>query len=101
LNPIPVDPAQLLKDQEHTKQKIIEVTQQLQTVDLTDTKKRVKMMSLDEVQKQIEVNQKQRDAQKSVLDKLLAGIDRLKALLDATPFYEPGGPDLCPSPQST
>jgi len=89
LTPIPVDPTQLLKDQVATNQKIVEVTQQLKDVDVSKTKVRVGEMTPEEVQKQIDANQKARDAQKTVLDQLLAEIERLKALLDATPIYKP------------
>lgn len=92
LTPIPVDPAQLKKDQEAANKKIVEVSQQLQTVDLSQIKTASKLMSPAELQKQIEENQKARDAQKSALDKLLAEIERLKALLDETPIYKPEPP---------
>jgi hypothetical protein len=89
LKPIPVDPTQLEKDKVVTNQKIIEITQQLKTIDLTDVRTKVLGMTPVEVQKQIDDKSKIRDAQRKTLDQLLAEIERLKALLDTTPVYKP------------
>lgn len=46
-------------------------------------------MNLDELRKKIEDSKLQRNAQKTETDRLLAEIDKLKALLDSTPVYVP------------
>lgn len=92
LTPIPIDPAQAKLDELDAKKKIVEVTKQLETVDLSEVKTKIKLMSADEVQKQIDSQSKIRDQNRELLDKLLAEVERLKALLDETPIYKPEPP---------
>ncbi len=92
VTPIQIDPAQAKLQELDAKKKIVEVSKQIETVDLTAVKQRIKLMDANDVQKQIDTNTKVRDAQRELLDKLLAEIERLKALLDETPIYKPEPP---------
>jgi hypothetical protein len=92
LTPIQIDPAQAKLDELEAKKKIVEVSKQLETVDLSVVKQKVPLMSAAEVQKQIDSQSKVRDAQRDLLNKLLEEVERLKALLDQTPIYKPEPP---------
>jgi hypothetical protein len=58
----------------------------------------VKLLDLDEIRQRLEASKNQRDAKKNGTDRLLAEIDKLKALLDATPVYKPPPPTVVRMP---
>jgi vacuolar-type H+-ATPase subunit I/STV1 len=76
LTPIQIDPAQAKLDELEAKKKIVEVSKQLETVDLSVVKQKVPLMSAAEVQKQIDSQSKVRDAQRDLLNKLLEEVER-------------------------
>jgi hypothetical protein len=92
LSPVQIDPAQAKLDELDAKKKIVEVSKQLETVDLSSVKQRIKLMDASDVQKQIDTNTKVRDSQRELLNKLLEEVERLKALLDETPIFKPEPP---------
>ncbi len=106
LPPVTVEEhAKLKKEIEQTKpkadpQKVDEETKQLEeklkkeneafkTLDLTKDKQQVKLIDVDDLQKQLEARRKERDLKKSEVEKLLAEVDKLKQRLDTTPVYVP------------
>ena len=64
-------------------------TEDLKTLDVTNDKQPVKLIDLDDLQKQLEAKKKERDAKKTAVEKMLADLDQLKARLDTTPVYVP------------
>src|SRR4051794_23503914 len=82
------DPKKLAEEQKKLEEQIKKAAEELKTLDLSSEKQKVKLMDLDEIRKKLEDSKKQRDAKKNDTDKLLAEIDKLKALLDATPVYK-------------
>lgn len=64
----------------------------LKTVDTSDLESKMKSMDLESYRKQLADRKKEREAQKVATDKLLAELDRLKALLDQTPVFQPPPP---------
>jgi hypothetical protein len=68
------------------------ILEELKTVDVSDLESKMKAMDLDEYKKQLELRKKEREAQKVATDKLQAEVERLKALLDQTPVYQPPPP---------
>lgn len=83
------DPLQVEEDAKTKESEIKKVTEELATLDISFSKQKVKMIDLDDLSKQIEERKKLRDTQKADVEKLLAEVDRLKALLDTTPVYAP------------
>lgn len=97
--------AKLLKEVEETKpkadpQKVEEeikkltedakkATEELKTMEVTKEKQNIKIVDLDDLQKQLAERKKERDAKKASVDKLLADIDKMKQQLDTTPVYVP------------
>ncbi len=64
----------------------------LKTVDTSDMQSQMKFMDLDVFKKQLEERRKERELSKVETDKLLAELERLKALLDQTPEFKPPPP---------
>lgn len=85
-------PEQVQEEKKLAEQEIKKFTEQLSTVDLTELQQKMKFLDLDELRKQIEARRKERDQQKTASDKLIAEVERLKALLDQTPVYQPPPP---------
>lgn len=83
------DPKVVDAETKKLEDQIKKITEELKTMDLTADQKKVKMMDLDELQKQLAARKKTRDAKKTDVEKLLAEVDKLKALLDTTPVYQP------------
>ncbi|MDZ4289364.1 MAG: hypothetical protein U0984_15480 [Prosthecobacter sp.] len=92
LPPPPADPKQLVEDKKKTETALLKAIEQLKTVDVVDLESKMKFMDLDSFRKQLEVAKKQRETQKVEVDKLLVELERLKALLDQTPVYQPPPP---------
>jgi hypothetical protein len=83
------DPTKVEEETKKLDQDLEKIVEELKTLDLSAQKQDVKYMDLDEMRKKLEDAKKQRDTKKDVTDKLLAELDKLKALLDATPVYQP------------
>lgn len=83
------DPKRVAEDTAKLQAEAKKADEQLKTMDLTKEKQPVKIVDLDELKKQLADRQKQRDAKKAEVDKLLAESEKLKALLDKTPVVVP------------
>lgn len=83
------DPKKLEEELKKQEELLKKNTDSLKSMDLSTNKQELKMMDLDDLTKQIEERKKIRDAKKADVEKLLAEVDRLKALLDTTPVYAP------------
>ena len=83
------DPKKVEEELAKLKKELTKATDDLKTLDLTKDKQNIKVVDLDSLKKQLEERQKERNAKKEALDKLLAEIDKLKKQLDTTPVYQP------------
>ncbi len=83
------DPIKVAEESKTKESEIKKVKEELETLDISFTKQKVKMVDLDDLSKQIEERKKLRDDKKAEVEKLIAELDRLKALLDTTPVYAP------------
>jgi hypothetical protein len=89
LPPPPADPKKLEEDKKIVENKLKIAIEQLKTVDTADIASKMKFMDLDAFRKQLEDAKKLRELQKVEVDKLLTELERLKAMLDQTPIYQP------------
>lgn len=89
LPPPPADPKKLEEDQKKAEAEMKKAVEELKSIDTADLQSKMKFMDLDAFTKQIEERKKERDASKVETDKLLAEVERLKALLDQTPVFTP------------
>jgi hypothetical protein len=85
----PQDPNKVDEETKKLEQDLAKIVEELKTMDLSAEKQNVKLMDLDDLQKQLEDRKKARNSKKEQVDKLLAEVDKLKALLDTTPVYQP------------
>jgi hypothetical protein len=85
-------PEQLEEQKKKAETDLKKILEELKTVDISDLESKMKAMDLDEYKKQLELRKKEREAQKTATDKLQTEIERLKALLDQTPVYQPPPP---------
>ncbi|SKB04326.1 hypothetical protein SAMN02745166_04039 [Prosthecobacter debontii] len=92
LPPPPADPKKIEEDKIQAEADLKKAIEQLRSVDTSDMAAKMKFMDLDSFRAKLEEAKKKRDGEKTELDKLLAEIERLKALLDETPVYEPPPP---------
>lgn len=92
LPPPPADPKKLEEDQKQAEQDMKKAVEQLKTIDTSKMQDQMKFMDLDSFKKQLEERRKERDISKAETDKLLAEVERLKALLDETPEFKPPPP---------
>ena len=83
------DPKKVDEENAKLKKDIAKTAEELQTMDVTKETQNIKMVDLDELQKQIAERKKDRDLKKAAVDKLLADLDKLKAQLDTTPVSQP------------
>ena len=83
------DPKKVEEELAKLKKELTKATDDLKTLDLTKDKQNIKVVDLDALKKQLEERQKERNAKKEALDKLLAEIDKLKKQLDTIPVYQP------------
>jgi multidrug efflux pump subunit AcrA (membrane-fusion protein) len=83
------DPKKIEDEMKKLEQQLKKDAEELKTMDLSAEKQNVKLMDLDDLQKQLEDRKKARNTKKEQVDKLLAEVDKLKALLDTTPVYQP------------
>lgn len=87
--PPPADPKKLEEMQKQAETDMKKAIEQLKTVDTSDLQAQMKFMDLDVFKKQLEARKKERELNKVETDKLLAEVERLKALLDETPVFKP------------
>lgn len=83
------DPKQAELEIKQLEEKLKKDTEALKTLDLTKDKQQVKLIDVDDLQKQLEAKRKERDTRKTEVEKLLAEVDKLKQRLDTTPVYVP------------
>ena len=88
----PKTPEQLAEEKKIAEQELKKMNEQLNTIDLSDVQQKLKFMDLEEMRKQIDMRRKDRETQRAAVEKLLAEVERLKALLDQTPVYQPPPP---------
>ncbi len=82
-------PEEVQKKKEQLEADLKKAIEQLKTVDTTEIQAKMKFMDLEVFEKQLDERKKERDASKAATDKLLAELERLKALLDQTPVFTP------------
>lgn len=92
LPPPPADPKKLEEDQKKAQDDMKKAVEELNSIDTADLQAKMKFMDLEAFTKQIEERKKEREASKIETDKLLAEVERLKALLDETPVFTPPPP---------
>lgn len=92
LPPPPADPKKLEEDKKKAEQDMKKAIEQLLTVDTSELQTQMKFMDLETFQKKLTEARKLRLAQKAEVDKLIAEVERMKALLDDTPVYKPDPP---------
>lgn len=89
LPPPVADPKKLDEEKLKVETQLKKIVEDLKTIDTSDLAAKAKSMDLDEYKKQLEARKKERLEQKAASEKLLAEVERLKALLDQTPVYQP------------
>jgi hypothetical protein len=92
LPPPPADPKKLEEDKKIAEQKLKKAIDDLKTIDTTSVESQMKFMDLASFNKKLDDARKLRTAQKAAVDKLIAEVERMKALLDETPVYKPDPP---------
>lgn len=92
LPPPPADPKKIEEDKKKAEQDLKKAIDQLQTVDTSEMQTQMKFMDLESFRKKLADAKKLRESQKAEVDKLIAEVERLKALLDQTPIYKPDPP---------
>jgi len=90
--PEKIDPVKLEEQQKQAEAELKRVIEELKTVDTSDLQSKMKFMDLEAFQKQLDQRKKDRETSKAETDKILAEVERLKALLDQTPIYKPPPP---------
>ncbi|MFZ2279211.1 MAG: hypothetical protein WAW39_15570, partial [Prosthecobacter sp.] len=90
--PEKIDPVKVEEQQKQAEAQLKRAIEDLKTVDTADLQQKMKFMDLDAFQKQLDQRRKDREASKVETDKILAEVERLKALLDKTPVYQPPPP---------
>jgi len=90
--PEKLDPQKVEEQQKQAEAELKRVQEELKTVDTSDLQSKMKFMDLETFQKQLDQRKKEREASKVETDKILAEVERLKALLDQTPVFQPPPP---------
>ncbi len=90
--PPPADPKKLEEDQKKAESDMKLAIEQLKTIDTSEMQSKMKFMDLDVFKKQLEERKKEREVNKTETDKILAEVERLKALLDQRPEFKPPPP---------
>lgn len=83
------DPRKVAEESARLQQEVRKMAETLQTLELSKEKQNIKVVDLDDLNRQLAERQQERDLQKAGVDKLLAELDKLKAQLDTTPVYQP------------
>ncbi len=92
LPPPPADPKKIKEDKKIAEQKLKKAIEDLKTIDTTSAESQMKFMDLESFNKKLEDARKLRVARKAEVDKLIAEVERMKALLDQTPVFKPDPP---------
>jgi len=92
LPPPPAAPKKIEEDKKIAEQKLKKAIEDLKTIDITAVESQMKFMDLESFRKKLDDARKLRIAQKAEVDKLIAEVERLKALLDQTPIFKPDPP---------
>ncbi len=92
LPPPPADPKKIEEEKKLAEQKLKKAIEDLKTIDVSAVESQMKFMDLETFRKKLEDARKLRTAQKAAVDKLIAEVERLKALLDQTPVFKPDPP---------
>ena len=92
LPPPPADPKKIEEDKEKAEQDLKKAIDQLKTVDTSELASQMQFMDLDSFRKKLDEAKQLREKEKEEVDKLLTEVERLKALLDETPIYQPPPP---------
>jgi len=90
--PPPADPKKIDEQLEQANSDLKKSIEQLKTIDTAELQAKMKFMDLDTYKKQLEEKKKERELNKVESDKLLVEVERLKALLDETPVFQPPPP---------
>ena len=83
------DPNQVDEQNKKLEEELKKVTEDLKTLDFTQEKQPVKLVNLEDLEKQLAERKKDRDKRKADVEKMLADLDLLKKRLDTTPVYVP------------
>lgn len=92
LPPPPIDPKKLEEEQKKAQQDIKKATEELASVDTSQLQSQMKFMDLESFRKQLQEAKKKRESERAESEKLIAEVERLKALLDDTPIFKPEPP---------
>ena len=92
LPPLPDDPKEIEEKQKIAELELKKTTEELSKIDTTSVQSQMQFMDLDSFRKKLEEAKNDREKKKAEIDKLLTELERLKALLDQTPVYEPPPP---------
>lgn len=90
--PEKIDPQKVEEQKKQAEAELKRVLEELKTVDTADLQSKMKFMDLEAFQKQLDERRKERELSKAATDKILAEVERLKALLDQTPVFHPPPP---------
>ncbi len=85
-------PEQVEEKKQQAETDLKQVIEDLKTVDTSEMQSKMKFMDLDVFKQQLEDRGKEREISKTETDKLLAEVERLKALLDQTSEFKPPPP---------
>jgi uncharacterized protein YneF (UPF0154 family) len=85
-------PKEVEDKQKQAESDLKKTVEDLKTVDTSDMQSQMKFMDLDVFKKQLEERRKERELSKVETNKMLAELERLKALLDQTPEFKPPPP---------
>ncbi len=83
------DPKEVEDETKILEQELKKSTEELQTMEVSKDQQKIKIVDLDDLQKQLETRKKERETKKAAVDRLLAELDKMKAQLDTTPVYQP------------
>ncbi len=90
--PPPADPKELEKDKKIAEDRLKKAKDDLATIDTTSLESKMKFMDLESFRTKLDEARKLREGQKAEVDKLIAEVERLKALLDDIPIFKPEPP---------
>lgn len=92
LPPPPADPKKLEEDKKKAEQEMKKATEELASVDTTQLQSQMKFMDLESFRQKLKDAKKKRETERAESEKLIAEVERLKALLDDTPIFKPEPP---------
>lgn len=92
LPPLNEKPEELDEKRRIAELELKKISEELSKIDTSSVQAQMKFMDLDSFRKQLEDARKTRETEKVEIDKLLAEVERLKALLSDTPEFIPPPP---------